>query len=216
MRAKLSEQFIKGHGVEIGALHCPLPLFNGATATYVDLEPIGGLRYKNPDLTITVAPTIFANAEILSSISAESADFVIANHVFEHCENPILTVKNWLRVLKPGGIIFAAIPDKEQCFDRKRKVTSLTHLLRDYIVGTDQSLEEHYRDWFANSELEGLKGEELEARVAQSMKDRNNIHFHVWDEDALRRTFSYLDDIFGFSSYEIHRNGAELIVICQK
>jgi predicted SAM-dependent methyltransferase len=47
---------------------------------------------------------IVDDGENLSSVLDASVDFIIANHMIEHCQNPIFAIENWLRVLKLGGI----------------------------------------------------------------------------------------------------------------
>ena len=63
-------------------------------------------------------------------------DFVIANQVLEHFQNPLLALQNMLRVLKPGGVLYLSLPDKRFSFDVDRPVTTVEHVLRDYRRGT--------------------------------------------------------------------------------
>jgi SAM-dependent methyltransferase len=216
-REQLSHLWIRGSGLEIGALHYPLPILPGVKVTYVDLMNVDDLQSKFPEITVKKFDLVIDNGETLQSFEKESQDFIVANHMLEHCENPIGTLKNWLRVLKPGGVILAALPDKHQCFDRKRETTPYWHILKDYVEGPDGSLREHYRDWYVNSELEGkLQGEELERQIEDAVQARQNIHFHVWDFKSLEFMFTQLKERFQMAKVEIHKNGSEIIVICQK
>lgn len=217
MREQLAIQYLSGSGIEIGGLHNPLRVPEGCKVTYVDLAPTEEVAKANPDVVVTNPVNVVDNAETLATFADNSQDFVIANHVLEHCENPIKAFENWLRVLKPGGVIYAAIPEKNHTFDRKREVTTLRHLLADYYFEPDHSLEAHYRDWFMNSELEGVSGEELERKVSASMKARNNIHFHVFDFASMQELFSwFLKKRFPIEHYELHVNGSEVITITRK
>ncbi len=60
------------------------------------------------------------DGEHLASIGDESVDFVVANHFIEHCRDPIGALTTLLRVVRPGGVVFMAVPDKRQTFDRAR------------------------------------------------------------------------------------------------
>jgi len=40
-------------------------------------------------------------------------DVVWASHVLEHLNDPILAIKNWIRICKPGGIVAIFVPDAE-------------------------------------------------------------------------------------------------------
>lgn len=53
------------------------------------------------------------DAQFLESIEDESIDFVHSSHCLEHLVDPHLGLKNWLRVLKPGGHIVVTIPDED-------------------------------------------------------------------------------------------------------
>jgi SAM-dependent methyltransferase len=66
-------------------------------------------------------------------------DVVIANHVVEHVGNFIAWFERLHQLLKPGGILFMAVPDRNFGTDRYRQCTPLSHLLTDYYVpGRDQ------------------------------------------------------------------------------
>jgi ubiquinone/menaquinone biosynthesis C-methylase UbiE len=174
------------------------------------------IKKAHADVQIAVASWKIDSAETLETFTGDSQDFVIANHVFEHLENPILSIKNWVRVLKPGGVIFAAIPDSRYTFDAPREQTDFQHLVSDFLNGPDTSLDAHYRDWFTNADVP-LKGYEVEARVSLAMRERANIHFHVWNRDGIEKMFTafklfYVD----IEKPEFFQNGHEVIVICKK
>ncbi len=212
MREQLSNQFIKGSGIEIGGLHFPLPVPEGTKVAYIDRMPLEQLKAENPTLDVQSLNIIVDSAESLSSVPDNSQDFVIANHVLEHCENPLLALENWRRVLKPGGVVYAAIPNKDHTFDIKREVTSQDHILKDYWDGPDESALDHYIDWYKNSTLEGLKGDALAKRVAEAHEARANIHFHVWDLKAIE-SLAQLAQFMFFKYHYVHVNGSEVIVI---
>ncbi len=48
--------------------------------------------------------------EALSGIPNESVDLVILNSVIEHLEEPEMAIKECIRVIKPGGVIFINVP----------------------------------------------------------------------------------------------------------
>lgn len=46
----------------------------------------------------------------------ETIDGIIALHIWEHCEDPVETLNEWLRVLKPGGRIGIVLPNFMYCW----------------------------------------------------------------------------------------------------
>jgi ubiquinone/menaquinone biosynthesis C-methylase UbiE len=40
-----------------------------------------------------------------------SLDYVVANHVLEHCADPVRVLREWRRAVRPGGIIGLVVPD---------------------------------------------------------------------------------------------------------
>jgi SAM-dependent methyltransferase len=192
VRAELAAKYLRGEGIEIGALNRPLPLPSYAHAHYVDHRSVKELiasDYRGIDGI--KEPDIIADAETLAGIETGSLDFVIANHVLEHVENPLLSLSSISRVLRPGGIAYIALPDKRFTFDKHRAVTPLSHIIRDFREGPLWSRREHYLDYVAKvdraADVEKLAGE-YERRV-------QNIHFHVWDFSAMQALFAYASSL---------------------
>lgn len=53
------------------------------------------------------------DAQYLDSIDDGTLDFVHSAHCLEHLVDPHEALKNWLRVLKPGGHLVCLIPDED-------------------------------------------------------------------------------------------------------
>lgn len=179
-RELIAESYLSGVGIEIGALHNPLKLPAKATARYVDRLSVPELREQYPELASQelVNVDILADGELLETISDSSQDFVIANHFVEHCQNPIGAVLNMLRVLKPTGILYLALPDKRCCFDSDRPVTPLEHVMRDHLEGAEWSRRGHFEEWARL--VRKAKEEDVDTEVARLMSMNYSIHYHVW------------------------------------
>jgi SAM-dependent methyltransferase len=188
-RMGISGNFIRGSGIEIGGLNYPLAVRPGVTVKYVDRISADAHmdvlhEFKRTEL---VNVDIIDDGETLGTIPDNSQDFVIANHFIEHTRNPILAIRNAVRVLKKGGVFFMAVPDKRKTFDKDRAVTTREHLLKDYEEGPDWSEEEHYFDFVSKTDKsEGCKTIDDIRRVIQGLKENNfSIHYHVWDHHAM-------------------------------
>jgi SAM-dependent methyltransferase len=189
LRDHLAGEFIRGSGIEIGAMQNPLFVIPGVQVTYIDRYYVAELRHQVRDISLLrdkpmVPVDIIDDGTTLASVPNESQDFVIANHFLEHVQNPIATIQRHLQVLRPGGILWLGLPDKRLSFDRKRPVTPLSHLYRDYREGPEWSLQQHVREWVEL--VENQTGDNLEKRVAAILAEGTpNIHFHVWTQDDL-------------------------------
>lgn len=224
-------------GLEIGALHCPLPLPRGTRALYIDInmpETLNKLRADAGDMIVT--PDILADGFSLSCIAPESQDFVIANHVLEHTTDALGTLNNWLIALRPGGIIFIAVPRAQRCFDCGRAITSIAHFLEDYHLSLAGELtamrkrnrahiEEHLTvSAPALAEIQGVswvapEGEEREAQIERLLgADSCHIHHHVFTQDSFAALLGLLDRLPGGSvriEY-VARSRVEIVGVVRK
>jgi SAM-dependent methyltransferase len=184
-------RWLNGTGIEIGALHNPLAVPPTAHVQYVDRMPSEDLRRHYPELAdeSLVPVSILGDAHDLSAIPDGSLDFVIANHLIEHLDNPIRGLTEMVRVLRPGGILYVALPEPRVSFDRFRELTPVDHIVDEYRNGPEGGREGHFRDWVHNVEahVDGIpeRGDEAKAaRVRELMELDYSIHFHVWRPDT--------------------------------
>jgi predicted SAM-dependent methyltransferase len=216
-RQSVAQEYIAGAGIEIGALHHPLPVPKNATVSYVDRMNVEQLRQQYPELNQLplVDVDILADGETLESINDFSQDFVIANHFLEHCQNPLLAIENMLRVLKQNGVLFMAIPDKRYTFDIARPVTTYQHLENDYINGGEFSKKQHFEEWV---KLVNKVTDESEAtkQVNTLISMDYSIHFHVWTQIEMVEIILNLKHKVDFEVELICRNGNEVIFVLRK
>lgn len=218
-REELADIYLKGQGIEIGALHQPLAVSKHAHVKYVDRFSLQDLREHYPELRDLplVSVDIVDDGEKLNSIEAETQDFVIANHFVEHSQNPLLTLTNLFRVLNRGGILYIALPDKRYTFDRDRPITSFDHLLKDYTHGPEQSKHEHFEEWVR---LVNKIEEPIAAKKQLDMliSTDYSIHFHVWTQSEMLEMFLALQKQLqvAFDIEACLKNGGEFILILRK
>jgi ubiquinone/menaquinone biosynthesis C-methylase UbiE len=213
VRDFLAQQFLRGRGIEIGALNLPCKVPEGTVVTNVDSKSTEELlEYYRTEMHghTVVKVDIVTDAHTLAGIEASSQDFVIANQVLEHLENPLLALENMLRVVKPGGVVFLSLPDKRYTFDVDRPVTPFAHILQDYRLGPEQTREAHYREWIEL--VDKSPAAEVPERLNVMMNVlRYPIHFHVWtqfemfemfDEARVILPFPYEIDCFKANDFE--------------
>jgi SAM-dependent methyltransferase len=229
-RASLAAGFLFGRGLEIGPLHQPLALPRHAEVRYVDRMQRDELRREYPELADwdLTRVDVVDDGESLATIAEESQDFIVANHFLEHCENPIGTIETHLLKLKPGGILFYAVPDKRYTFDFRRPVTPLEHMVADYEQGPERSRREHFDEWArlvvdedspSVGTTEQASSEEWVAAKARELEENAySIHMHVWTQAEFlalildcRRRFDE-----GFDLEAAAHQGIEFIVVLRK
>ncbi len=84
------DQFLKGHGIDIGSGPDPLIIEEGAVRTW-DLKD--------------------GDAQLMAGVPDAHFDFVYSSHCLEHMRDIPEALKNWTRILKPGGHLYFAVPD---------------------------------------------------------------------------------------------------------
>jgi SAM-dependent methyltransferase len=205
-RREFAKRFVAGHGLEIGALHLPLPVPSRAHVRFVDRMSVEKLRSEYSELaTWNLTPVdVIDDGELLGTIPEESQDFIIANHFLEHCEDPIRTIETHLGKLKPGGVLFYAVPDKRYTFDHRRPLTPLDHIVADHEQGPERSRREHYEEW---SRL-----------VSPKLEDSYSIHMHVWTQAEFLEMILHCRERFGdaFDIEAASRHAIEFIVVLRK
>jgi len=91
-------RYFTGEGIDIGAGPDPLNL-------YAELFPlITGVR---------IWDVIDGDAEFMNGCDDAQYDFVHSSHCLEHSRTPEVALKNWLRILKPGGHLVVLIPEED-------------------------------------------------------------------------------------------------------
>jgi predicted SAM-dependent methyltransferase len=218
IRWKFSKKYVLGKGLEIGALHRPLPVHNCVKVIYIDEIDENTVHEHYPELKNEKLTNvdILDDGENLSVIPENSCDFIIANHFIEHTENPINTIKTHLSRIKIGGILYYIIPDKRQTFDIDRPITSFEHVLCDYKHGPEISRDHHFYEWLKL--VKHIPENKINENIKKLKSMNFAIHFHVWDANAihefLKKTNKLLDDQFVIE--EFVERGEENIIILRK
>ena len=216
-RYSLSFLYLRGNGIEIGALHNPLRLSPRARVRYVDRMTVADLRMQYPELQgkKLVDVEIVDDGERLATVLDGSQDFVIANHFIEHCQNPLQALENAYRVLRPSGVLYLALPDKRYTFDRDRPVTLIEHLERDHADGPEWSRRGHFEEWvrLVNKVTDPvLVARQVELLLAMEY----SIHYHVWTQREMMALLLHLQKRLPFDIEVMLRHKDEVIFIIRK
>ncbi len=129
-------------GIEIGPWHAPLcPKREGWSVLINDVLPVDDLRQRaaaDPNIPASGAEMIeevdlVGPAHRLDKLTEErSFDFIVSSHNFEHLPNPVSFLQAAQVVLRPGGVLTMAVPDKRRIFDRFRPRSTLGDVVEAY------------------------------------------------------------------------------------
>jgi SAM-dependent methyltransferase len=228
-RAEFANRYLSGHGLEIGGLNWPLEVPPGAHVSQVDRMSTEDLRTEYPEVDgPRLKVDVVDDGETLATIPAGSQDFIIANHFLEHTQDPIGTIETHLGKLKPGGILFYAVPDKRYSFDFRRPLTPLKHMVRDHEHGPKRSRRQHFDEWTRlvggedadRADPAALK--QFEKRASAEARELEaadfSIHTHVWNQASFLGLILHCRERFG-EAFDIEatcQRSLEFVVVLRK
>ena len=136
-------------GIEIGPWFSPVvPRADGWNTVVVDFSTSEELRERARSHTSDVIRALGEKIEDVDVVwSGESLvedllsrqpqgyDFLVASHVFEHLPDLIGFFRQLERIIKPGGVVSLAMPDRRICFDYFKPLTMTDDLLAAHREG---------------------------------------------------------------------------------
>ena len=140
----LAHKLLDGlHGIEIGgSAHNPF----GLKALNVDFTDDETTEFKKDEIKLcgkALKVDVVASGDDLP-FKDNTVDFVISSHVIEHFYDPIKTVKEWLRVVKPEGYVYIIAPHKERTYDKERPRTTLAEIIDRHEHPNPPEIDDHH------------------------------------------------------------------------
>jgi SAM-dependent methyltransferase len=182
-------------GTEIGPGSSPLPGFSPAPI-YVDCFKKFGTDDCRADF--------FGDACHLP-FHDHSLDYVAASHVLEHVANPVAALAEWYRVLRPGGIIYLVVPDRRGTWEHQRGLTSVDHMLDDFVAGTNSCDATHIDEFVYEADWSRFSPDTPPEKLAERQRELAagmhaavergeaiNIHFHTFEPSNVQELFQRL------------------------
>ena len=194
------------NGIEIGG---PSPMFKDTFRIYQRVNSLDNVNFSSVtlwenELSHNSKFNFYENKPGIQFISEASDlggiskkyDFLISSNCLEHVANPIKTVFEWKKVLKPGGFMFIVVPWKESNFDHRRSFTEFEHVLDDFNknVGEDDMthLDEILKLHDLSRDLPAGSLEEFKLRCLDNFNIRG-MHHHVFSIELLKQIISFCD-----------------------
>jgi SAM-dependent methyltransferase len=128
---------------------------------------------------------VVQEATALTAIPDRSYEFVLSSHALEHVANPVGALREWARVLRPGGALVLVLPDHRNTFDHRRRPTPVEHMLQDAAAGVGEDDLTHLPEILELHDLSrDPEAGSLEQFRARSLANAANrcLHHHVFDE----------------------------------
>ncbi len=132
----------------------------------------------------------------LNEIKNDTYDFLLSCNNLEHIANPIKSLLEWKRVIKPEGVIILILPRKESNFDHLRPITYFEHVKKDFennigeddLTSLSEILELHdlKKDSYAGS------FEDFKKRSLDNFENRC-LHHHVFDIALLKEILNFIE-----------------------
>lgn len=130
----------RGIGLEIGPLDIPIVTREMGNVRYLDHASTEELRAKNRENPfvkvdqIVEVDYVWGTKPVPELVAPEAPfDYVVASHVIEHVPDLVGWLGEIRAILRPGGVLSLAIPDKRYCFDHFRHPTTAADVLEAYL-----------------------------------------------------------------------------------
>ncbi|WP_321912947.1 class I SAM-dependent methyltransferase [Paraburkholderia sp. J11-2] len=127
-------------GAEIGALCRPVVSRTDGQVLYIDHTDTESLKAKYAgDRDVDVEAIVDVDAvwgenTLSDALGSRSVDYVVASHVIEHVPDLVTWLSELRSVLKSGGQVRLAVPDKRFTFDHLRRDSNLADILTAYVA----------------------------------------------------------------------------------
>jgi SAM-dependent methyltransferase len=136
-----------------------------------------------------------AEATDLSFVPTGNYQFLLSSNCLEHVANPIKALKEWVRVVEPGGLMLLILPDKRSNFDHRRPVTRFDHVLDDYRSGVGEDDLTHLNEILELHDLERdpwASGRDNFIRRSRDNFKHRGLHHHVFDSALITQMTTYV------------------------
>lgn len=110
------------------------------------------------------------DATFMEGVSDNMFCTVHASHVLEHLHDPVEGIKNWFRILRPGGHLIIAVPHRD-LYEKKKELPSRWNF-------------DHKSFWLPES-VEPPDTRSLKGTILEAIPNANIVSFNVLDEGWL-------------------------------
>jgi len=95
---RFATRWFRGNGIDIGCGTDPLSQLTSFFPLMGAVKP-----WDIPD----------GDAMLMEGVADNTYDFVHSSHCLEHLRDPAVSLRNWIRICKPGGYLIISVPDED-------------------------------------------------------------------------------------------------------
>lgn len=178
----LAHYFLDGkQGVEIGgSAHNPFNIPGCKNVDYTDDMTTIFKQHEIETCGEAMKVDIVADGAHLP-FGENSLDYIVSSHVIEHFYDPIEVLEHWMKIIRPGGYVFAIVPHKDRTFDSPRPCTTLEELIERHAHPdiAEAQREKHHSVWRTEDFLALCKHLNLNVVSVQDIDDKVGNGFTV-------------------------------------
>lgn len=201
------ELFCNKCGIEIGG---PSAFLKNEVPIYIKIKSLDGVNFSSSTVWEgellegenykfgkgKIGYQFICDAVNLDRIGSGKYDFVLSCNNLEHIANPFKALNEWLRIIKPGGLLFLVLPNKTSNFDHNRNITSMEHLLEDFNNNISEEDLTHLDEILTLHDLSmDPPAGDFDNYKKRSISNYQNrcLHHHVFDMNLLEQIFKYFN-----------------------
>lgn len=131
-----------GRGLEIGPLNAPVVTQDMGSVFYADHASTDELRIKYapnpkiPEQDILPVDFVWGEQTLPEAVGDQAPfDYVVASHVLEHVPDLLGWLSEIRSILRPGGRLSLALPDRRYTFDVRRRDSDISEVVEAYLLG---------------------------------------------------------------------------------
>lgn len=188
----------RAQGLELGAFDFPTVPADFGCCEIADVRDPGAQAHDFQVPVETIAPVTYVleRGRPLDAQIAKRFDYVILCHVLEHVPDPVGFLNEIGALLRPGGVMLLAVPDKRRTLDWSRPSTTIDDVLTRHYERAQRpplaQIMQFARTW--NEDLRRVAEETphqfYEWAVKHYESGRADVHCNVWQDHEL---FAQLD-----------------------
>ncbi len=149
---------------------------------------------STPDITLSQNSRLARSPKFgFDSVPDNHYDFVFSSHVLEHSPNILYALKEQLRIVKKGGLVYAVIPDKNHTYDVLRQTVPLQVLVQrldnhDFSIPADL-----VEDLLMNTTGHPMYTDKSPARLQELIQNPSSMHhYYVYDCENVTAILNWL------------------------